>query len=187
VAYWTEAGYERTELLALVIAYLNENGWGKTIDSGWSDWDVEIYCHPWTVVQVCTAQEDHGSGKRLIRVRFRLRPSGYLKVLGGAAALTAVAAAGLLAWPAAAGATQLLGACLGICAVCLGVWWRGTRRASQAIAVFDAKAGDLGLIRCDPAGRRIEDRESRIEDRKGKTALSSSILDPRSVGEESWA
>jgi glycosyltransferase involved in cell wall biosynthesis len=150
VAYWTEGGYERTELLALVIAYLNENGWGKTIDSGWSDWDVEIYCHPWTVVQACTAQEDHGSGKRLIRVRFQLRPSGYLKALGGGAILTAAAAAGLLAWPDAAEATLLLGACLGICAVWLGVWWRGTRRASQAIAVFDAKAGDLGLIRCDP-------------------------------------
>src|SRR5262249_38404482 len=122
VAYWTEGGYERTELLALVIAYLDENGWGKAIDSGWSDWDGEIYCHAWTVVQACTAQEDHGSGKRLIRVRFRLRPSGYLKVLGGAAALTGVAA-GLLAWPAASGATLLLGACLGICAAWLGVWW----------------------------------------------------------------
>jgi hypothetical protein len=156
VAYWTEGGYERTELLALVIAYLNENGWGKTIDSGWSDWDVEFYCHPWTVVQACTAQEDHGGGKRLIRVRFRLRPSGYLKVLGGTAALAPVAAAGLLAWPAASEATLLLGACLGICAVWLGVWWRGTRRASQAIAVFDAKAGDLGLIRCDPTPARAQ-------------------------------
>src|SRR5262249_61278331 len=113
--YWTEGGYARTELLALVIAYLNENGWGKTIDSGWSDWDVEIYCHPWTVVQACTAQEDHGSGKRLIRVRFRLRPSGYLKVLAGAAVLAAVAAVGLLAWPDAAEAAPLLGTCLGTC------------------------------------------------------------------------
>src|SRR5207302_3258228 len=29
-AYWTEQGYQRTELLGLVIAYLNERGWGKT-------------------------------------------------------------------------------------------------------------------------------------------------------------
>jgi hypothetical protein len=115
---------------------------------------VEIYCHPWTVVQVCTAQEDHGGGKRLIRARFRLRASGYLKALGGAAALAAVAAAGLRAWPAAVEATLLLSACLGVCGVWLGVWWRGTRRASEAIAVFDAKARDLGLIRCDPPPKR---------------------------------
>src|SRR5207247_9838921 len=50
--YWTEEGFERTELLGLVIAYLNEHRWGKTIDSGWEDWDLEIDCHPWTVVRV---------------------------------------------------------------------------------------------------------------------------------------
>jgi hypothetical protein len=153
VAYWTEGGCERTELLGLVIAYLNENGWGKAIDSGWSDWDMEIYCHAWTVVQVCTAQEDHGAGKRLIRVRYKLRPSGCLKALGGAAALPAVAA-GLRAWPAAAEATLLLSTFVGVGAVWLGLWWRGTRRASEALAVFDAKAGDLGLIRCEPASER---------------------------------
>src|SRR5207247_5580167 len=85
VDYWSEEARDRTELLEWVIAYLNEHGWGKTIDSGWENWDLEIYCHPWTVVQVCTAQEIHGSRQRLIRVRYRLRPSGYTKLLGFAA------------------------------------------------------------------------------------------------------
>src|SRR5205823_10374538 len=56
VAYWSADGYSRTELLALLIAYLTEKRWGKTVDSGWEDWDVEIYCHPWTVVQLSTVQ-----------------------------------------------------------------------------------------------------------------------------------
>src|SRR5262249_13332145 len=83
VHYWTEEGAARIELLGTVVAYLNERRWGKTLDTGWRDWDLEIYCHPWTVVQVCTAQEEHGSGKRLIRARFGLRTSGYTRLLLG--------------------------------------------------------------------------------------------------------
>ena len=146
-AYWSEEGYERTELLGLVIAYLNEHGWGKTLDSGWQDWDVEIYCHPWTVVQVCTAEEDHGGGKRLIRVRYRLRTSGYLRALGAGAGLLGLLGAGLPMWSAGAAAGALV-------ALGLGLWWRGTHRAAQAVAVFDALAADLGMIRCESPAER---------------------------------
>ena len=52
IAYWSEKGCERLQLLSCVVLYLNEHRWGKTLDTGWDDWDVEIYCHPWTVVQV---------------------------------------------------------------------------------------------------------------------------------------
>jgi GT2 family glycosyltransferase len=143
VAYWTEERYERTELLGLVIAYLNERGWGKVIDSGWADWDLRIYCHPWTAVEVCTAQEDYGGRKRLICVRYRLRPSGYLRWLGGLALLTAAAAAGLPSWLAAGAAGALL-------ACCGGLWAAGAWRASLAVAVVDYLASSLGLARCAP-------------------------------------
>jgi GT2 family glycosyltransferase len=143
VAYWTEEGYERTELLGLVIAYLNERGWGKTVDSGWSDCDVEIYCHPWTVVQVTTAQEEHGGNKRLIRVRYRLCLAGYTRVLAGLGLFQGLGAVGLQAWPLAAVAGGLL-------ALCGLLWWRGTARAAQAMAVFDFLGKSLGLIACEP-------------------------------------
>ena len=152
-AYWSEEGLERTELLGLVIAYLNERGWGKTIDSGWEDWDLEIYCHPWTVVRVCTAQEDHGAHRHLIRIRYCLRPSGYTNLLGFAF----VASAGVFvlsqAWPAAVVA-------VGFLLAGLGVWWRGRYRASRAVGLFDALARNMGLIRCEPpdvAGAATED------------------------------
>jgi GT2 family glycosyltransferase len=140
--YWTEDGIGRLQLLGCVLLYLEEHGWGKTIDSGWSDWDLQIYCHPWTIVEVCTAQEDHGSGKHLLRVRYRLRASGYLKAVGVATVLAGAVAAGWQLWMAALGTGMLL-------ASCLGLWWRGAYRASQAMSVFDLLAGDLGLIRCD--------------------------------------
>jgi len=152
--YWSEEGLDRTELLGLVIAYLNEQRWGKTIDSGWESWDLEIYCHPWTVVQVCTAQEDHGARKRLIRVRYRLRPSGHTKSLGVAAALAAGAACLFQAWPVATLAGVLL-------AAGLGAWWRGRYQASQAVRLFDAAAKEIHLVPCEP----------RAHDGQGKSAL----------------
>jgi GT2 family glycosyltransferase len=151
-AYWTDQGYERTELLGLFIAYLMEHRWGLTLDSGWSDWDVEVHCHPWTVVQVATAQEDHGGGKRLIRVRYRLRLSQYMKALSAVAVLAAVAAAGFLSWPALAGAAVFL-------AVCLGVWWRGAQRAAQPVAIFDAMACQMRLVRCESGPRPRQEDE----------------------------
>jgi GT2 family glycosyltransferase len=144
-AYWTEEGYERTELLGLVIAYLNEHRWGKTIDSGWEDWDLSVYCHPWTVLQVCTAQENHGGGKRLIPVRFQLRAGSYLRLLW--LLVVCVGGGGVLvgSWP-------LSGTAGILAATGIGLWWRGLKRAALAIALWDHLAGRLGLVRCRPAG-----------------------------------
>jgi hypothetical protein len=150
VPYWTEDGSGRIELLGMVVAYLNEHRWGKTIDTGWRDWDLEIYCHPWTVVQVCTVEEEHGSEKRMIQARFRLRASGYTRLLIGGASVSAIIAAVFQVWPAAIAA-----ALLGVSA--LGAWVRGVYRAGQAVHVFDIVARQLGLIRCDgPAGAANE-------------------------------
>jgi GT2 family glycosyltransferase len=143
ISYWTEDGAERTRLLELVTSYLTERGWGKNVDSGWSDWDLEIYCHPWTVVRLATAQEEHGGGKRLIRVRYRVRPGGRWKVCGILAALLAVVAVGL--------GSEVAGlAAGGALAICAAAWWRGTHRAAQAVAVVGAMAAKLGLVRCEP-------------------------------------
>jgi O-antigen biosynthesis protein len=140
-AYWSENGVGRLDLLRAVVAYLNDHRWGRTLDSGWSDWDLEIYCHPWTIVQVCTAQEEHGEGKRLVRVRYRLRPSGYLKQLAWAALFAAALTLALPAWPVAgAGAAAL--------AVGAALWWRGTSRAARARTVVNALADRLGFFQC---------------------------------------
>jgi hypothetical protein len=151
VAYWTADWRERTELLDQAVAYLNEHHWGRVIDSGWSDWDLELHCDPWTVVRVRTAQEDHGSGGRLIRVRYRLRPGGPMKVLLVAAALAALVAVDFLALPAAAAAGMLLASAGAALATCFAAWCRGASRASRALALFDALAGQIGLVRCQPS------------------------------------
>ncbi len=150
VAYWTGERYERFELLGLIIAYLNEHGWGKVIDSGWSNWDLLVYCHPWTIVEICTAQQDYGSHDRVICVRYRLRPSRYLKVLTALGVLAIGAAAAFQFWPAAAIAAAIL-------LLCGGMWRRGTCRGSQAMAVVDHLAGSLGLVCCVPVPRNPDE------------------------------
>ena len=142
VDYWTEEWRDRTELLNQVAAYLTEHRWSRTIDSGWSDWDLEVSGDRYTAVRVCTTQEEHGGGKRLIRVRYRVRPEAPLWVLAvlGLALTAAVAVVNpiLAAAPAVAALGSLALA-----------WKRGLRTAGQVSRVFAVTAAQLKLIRCD--------------------------------------
>jgi GT2 family glycosyltransferase len=149
VGYWDEAWRERTELLDRIVGDAANHRWATKVDSGWSDWDIEIYCHLWTSLQLSTTQEDHGSGKRLIRVRYRLRPSEYAKVVGavafGAAAFTF-------------GSHTLCVAVIsfGLLAFLMATWRQGVSLASQAIAIVDGLASEMRLIRCGTSRGREE-------------------------------
>ncbi len=140
--YWTEEGRRRTDLLEAAITYLDEHRWGKTVDSGWKEWDVEIHCDSWTVLRVCTVEEDHGGHRRLIRVRYRLRTSGYTQLLAWGTAVATPVAVVFQFWPAAGAAGLFLGA--GLC-----VWLRGVHRARKAVGIFDVVARTMNLVRCD--------------------------------------
>lgn len=139
--YWNSGGIDRLQLLSSVVHYLNDNRWTKTLDSGWRDWDLEIYCHPWTVVQVRTVDEHHGDNKVLIRIGYRLRPSSYWNMLAGMGIILGASAIPFSLWTVAAAAATCL-------ASCAGLWWLGTCRAAHAISVFDLWANKFGLIRC---------------------------------------
>jgi GT2 family glycosyltransferase len=151
VEYWSEQGVGRTDLLRLAIAYLDEHRWGKVIDSGWSDWDLEVYCDRWTIVRMSSVQEEHGGGKRLIRIRFRVLLGPHVKRTAAAAAMTGAVAAAFGTGPAVATAAALFWACAAL-------WWRGTRRAAALIAVMDGLAEQLDIWRCGaPKSQREAD------------------------------
>src|SRR5262249_19039016 len=125
-AYWGETGVGRTELLDGLVDYLTVHRWGKTIDSGWTDWDVELRLHPWTALRVCTAQEEHGGCRRLVRVRYCLRPSGATYALAAAAAVG-------LGVVVAVRHELAVGAAALVAAAGMVAWWRGTVFAWRAV------------------------------------------------------
>lgn len=146
VEYWSETWRDRVELLESVVCRLNDLPWATRLDSGWADWDMEIHCHPWTALQILTAQEDHGSGKRLIRLRYRLRPGGYLKVLSIFCCLAVLIGAGV----SASCAVACLAASL---MILLAVWQRGTVLSAQVLRVVDNVARQLDMTLCLPRAR----------------------------------
>jgi GT2 family glycosyltransferase len=145
LAYWSEFGHDRTELLGVFLAHLVENRWGTIVDSGWADWDLKIHYHPWTFMEIATAQEDHGAGKRLIRLRCRLWMTDLGKIVAALTFAAVVILAGI--HPLAALVS------LGLCAIFwLGAWWQGIRLASRAVKAFDGLALGMGLGRMKDEG-----------------------------------
>lgn len=147
ISYWSEKWLDRTELLNEVIGYLNERSWSKAIDSGWSSWDLQIYCDRWTSVRIHTVQEDHGSGKRLLHLRFCLHLQPGVRILGG---LGIVAATILIILSPLAGAI-FIGLWLLSAAF---LWRRGTIHAAQAVGIVDSIARQMDLVRCSSPSRR---------------------------------
>jgi GT2 family glycosyltransferase len=143
-AFWTEDGCQRTDLLGVFVAWLVEHRWGACVDSGWSDWDVEIHSHPWTFLRVYTVQEDHGGAKHLIRVRYRMHLSALTKSLGILASGIVGIMAGIHPLAGLATAAVML-------AAGLGLWWRGASLAGHIAHGLDEAARALKAWPCEPS------------------------------------
>lgn len=151
VSYWNEEWRERTEILERLSAALRERNWTICLDSGWCPWDIAVYCTPWAILHFYSAQEDHSHGKRLLRARYHLRPTGYARALGWVGFFAALLAT------ISRSASASIGALL--FAAAFGLAWRvGTRTARQAMAVMDDEAAATGLFRLDdaPGARRAD-------------------------------
>ena len=71
--YWSEEGKDRHNLLGAIFALLNEEDWRYSTDTGWNEWDVQIYGNFWWSVTVQTVTEYHGGPKCLTRAGLRSR------------------------------------------------------------------------------------------------------------------
>src|SRR6058998_2413682 len=70
---WSEQGRDRHHLLGAMFQLLEEEGWRYSTDSGWNEWDIQIYGNFWWSVALQTVTEYHGGAKCLTRVRLRNR------------------------------------------------------------------------------------------------------------------
>ncbi len=73
LAFWSESGSGRDELLATVRDLLAERHLNPRTDDGWRDWDLEAHGSRWWLVRLATVTEYHEAPRRLTRVRLGSR------------------------------------------------------------------------------------------------------------------
>src|SRR5262249_700061 len=139
--YWTESGRDRMELLAGVVELLSQHRWGRIVDSGWTDWDLRIYCHPLIYLEGRTTPENHCAGERLIRVEKPARLPEF-------AVLATTVAAAILVGTFVVDRTAGIAALAVTSAAAMTVWSRCTRLAGQAATLFEHVAKRMGMVRC---------------------------------------
>ena len=70
--FWNEeTGKGREALLPAIIDSLEREGWSYSIDTGWKNWDVQVYGSIWWGIKMLTVTEYHGGPKALTRVRLK--------------------------------------------------------------------------------------------------------------------
>jgi len=69
--YWGEQTLSRIDWVNGLVLRLDQQGWPSKTDTGWSEHDIEIFGSRWSQLQLVTATEDFGEGKRLFRCRLR--------------------------------------------------------------------------------------------------------------------
>jgi glycosyltransferase involved in cell wall biosynthesis len=67
--YWTENGQGRERLLPEIIQALETEGWNYSTDTGWKDWDAQIYGSFWWGIKLRSVTEYHGGPKCLTRIQ----------------------------------------------------------------------------------------------------------------------
>jgi hypothetical protein len=72
--FWNETGQGRERLLSEVFALLEREGWRYSADTGWKNWDLQVYGNRFWSVQASTVTEYHGGPKCLTRVDLACKP-----------------------------------------------------------------------------------------------------------------
>ena len=108
LSYWSETGEEKEALLGGLMRFLAPQNYFVVADQGWDEWDLKIARGLWSRALVLVCTENHGGGKRLVRVRCAMRLSRFAGFVLRAYAL-GVAAALILDSPAAAGIVAAIG------------------------------------------------------------------------------
>jgi O-antigen biosynthesis protein len=67
--FWSENGEGRERLLPEIVTALQSEGWNYSIDTGWKDWDVQVYGSFWWGIKLRSVTEYHGGPKCLTRIK----------------------------------------------------------------------------------------------------------------------
>lgn len=81
LAYWNDHGVDRFTVVRKLLARLRRDGWHSRADSGWNQWDIEVFGVRWTKAWIQTVAEEHGQGARTIRVKIRRKWTSFSKAI----------------------------------------------------------------------------------------------------------
>lgn len=71
--FWNEEGRGRELLLPEIIQALEDEGWSYSMDTGWKEWDIQIYGSFWWGIRLRSVTEYHGGPKCLTRIALSIR------------------------------------------------------------------------------------------------------------------
>ena len=86
--YWSQQ-HDRFALLDRITEQVRAAGWRYRLDSGWNDWDMEIYGSRYVKLQITSATEKHATGN-LVRLRVEPIMSNFCRALMGASTILAL-------------------------------------------------------------------------------------------------
>ena len=145
LVFWNEEGKGRELLLTSVIEALEKEGWSYSTDTGWKEWDVQIYGSFWWGVTMRSVTEYHGGPKCLTRVRLTTRmvaTTFLLNFLFLSFLIYWVSSGHELFWPG-----------IFYAATMLFIWSIGRRLKKRTAQLIEAAGQRIGLKRVDPHGR----------------------------------
>jgi hypothetical protein len=67
--YWTTKDISRIDFVNDILTRLEQQGWPSKADTGWCNYDIEIFGSRWSRLQLTTVTEDMAGGHKLFRVR----------------------------------------------------------------------------------------------------------------------
>ena len=156
LVFWNEEGKARELLLTSVIEALEKEGWSYSTDTGWKEWDIQIYGSFWWGVTMRSVTEYHGGPKCLTRVRLTTRmvaTTFLLNFLFLSFLIYWVSSGRELFWPG-----------IFYAATMLFIWSIGRRLKKRTAQLIEAAGQRIGLKRVDPRGRNKPSGEKPAEE-----------------------
>ena len=143
VRYWSANRMDRLEFVAAILQRLDREGWARSSDIGWSEYDLEIYGSRWSQLQLTTVSEEHPQNNQLIRCRLRTSWTLAARMTFGSLLALELLLIGLIgAWRPW---SWLLLLTLPIAAAFL--WFDQRNLRSVVVALLDTLARELNLTK----------------------------------------
>ncbi len=157
LVFWNEEGKGREALLAATIETLENEGWSYSMDTGWKEWDIQIYGSFWWGVTLRSVTEYHGGPKCLTRVALATR------MVATTFLLNFLMVSFLIYWGATGHDLTWPGLLYAI--IIFVIWLRGYRLKKGVAYLVEAAGQRIGLKRVDPKKGNSPQKKSEEEEK----------------------